>query len=98
MSADLDVIAPQVLDERVITSVLRDDVKAAGGVRRHGAPDVISEREIEGVPACRSQPYQVYRTGVLQQLFDQRHRSEEHTSELQSHSFISYAVFCLKKK
>ena len=27
-----------------------------------------------------------------------RSRSEEHTSELQSHSFISYAVFCLKKK
>ena len=25
-------------------------------------------------------------------------RSEEHTSELQLHSFISYAVFCLKKK
>src|ERR1051326_9225095 len=25
------------------------------------------------------------------------YRSEEHTSELQSHSFISYAVFCLKK-
>src|ERR1051326_9382472 len=25
-------------------------------------------------------------------------RSEEHTSELQSHSFISYAVFFLKKK
>src|ERR1051326_1080063 len=25
-------------------------------------------------------------------------RSEEHTSELKSHSFISYAVFCLKKK
>ena len=25
-------------------------------------------------------------------------RSEEHTSELQSHSFISYAVVCLKKK
>src|ERR1051326_4985060 len=24
-------------------------------------------------------------------------RSEEHTSELQSHSFISYAVFCLQK-
>ena len=24
-------------------------------------------------------------------------RSEEHTSELQSNSFISYAVFCLKK-
>src|ERR1051326_6107877 len=25
-------------------------------------------------------------------------RSEEHTSELQSHSFISYALFCFKKK
>src|ERR1051326_6931694 len=25
-------------------------------------------------------------------------RSEEHTSELQSHSFISYPVFCFKKK
>src|ERR1051326_3571911 len=30
-------------------------------------------------------------------LLDRAHRSEEHTSELQSHSFISYAVFCLKK-
>src|SRR3546814_5866297 len=27
-----------------------------------------------------------------------RHRSEEHTSELQSLMHISYAVFCLKKK
>src|ERR1051326_5910816 len=25
-------------------------------------------------------------------------RSEEHTSEVQSHSFISYAVFCFQKK
>ena len=32
---------------------------------------------------------------ILELLED---RSEEHTSELQSHSFISYAVFCLKKK
>src|SRR3546814_6407541 len=29
---------------------------------------------------------------------DQRHRSEEHTSELQSLMSISYAVFCLTKK
>src|SRR3546814_1605354 len=33
------------------------------------------------------------RLGVLQ-----AHRSEEHTSELQSLMRISYAVFCLKKK
>src|SRR3546814_1846510 len=30
--------------------------------------------------------------------FDERQRSEEHTSELQSLMRISYAVFCLKKK
>src|SRR3546814_10238326 len=29
---------------------------------------------------------------------EQQHRSEEHTSELQSLMRISYAVFCLKKK
>src|SRR3546814_9262605 len=29
---------------------------------------------------------------------EQAHRSEEHTSELQSLMRISYAVFCLKKK
>src|SRR5213595_3417162 len=35
---------------------------------------------------------------LLLQHPDQRFRSEEHTSELQSPSVISYAVFCLKKK
>src|SRR3546814_5326560 len=35
----------------------------------------------------------------LLDLFDMlEHRSEEHTSELQSLMRISYAVFCLKKK
>src|SRR3546814_1468574 len=39
-------------------------------------------------------------TGAFVQLTvqDQRDRSEEHTSELQSLMRISYAVFCLKKK
>src|SRR3546814_2532682 len=32
------------------------------------------------------------------QVFERQHRSEEHTSELQSLMRISYAVFCLKKK
>src|SRR3546814_9418497 len=39
--------------------------------------------------------------GVAQAQHDRRpvdHRSEEHTSELQSLMRISYAVFCLKKK
>ena len=47
-----------------------------------------------------------YQVGVLkaiaEMLPDDAHnpfdRSEEHTSELQSHWYISYAVFCLKKK
>src|SRR3546814_6084225 len=37
--------------------------------------------------------------GLLDELgLDSVHRSEEHTSELQSLMRISYAVFCLKKK
>src|ERR1051326_5530044 len=32
--------------------------------------------------------------GIYRMMF----KNKEHTSELQSHSFISYAVFCLKKK
>src|SRR3546814_1555488 len=37
-------------------------------------------------------------TATGQLAVDQRARSEEHTSELQSLMRISYAVFCLKKK
>src|SRR5881409_4126669 len=50
----------------------------------------------------------LFRSGRRRQrhLMSRRHRlqrqrdlrSEEHTSELQSQSHISYAVFCLKKK
>src|SRR3546814_4472653 len=36
--------------------------------------------------------------GVHRHVLFQPHRSEEHTSELQSLMRISYAVFCLKKK
>src|SRR3546814_9876808 len=35
---------------------------------------------------------------ILATLAQRLHRSEEHTSELQSLMRISYAVFCLKKK
>ena len=43
---------------------------------------------------------QILNFEMLSKLFINllKERSEEHTSELQSHSFISYAVFCLKKK
>src|ERR1051326_8824224 len=35
-------------------------------------------------------------TALLKTVIEEIDRSEEHTSVLQSHSFISYAVFCLK--
>src|SRR3546814_3848236 len=35
---------------------------------------------------------------TLRIMCEAKHRSEEHTSELQSLMRISYAVFCLKKK
>ena len=42
---------------------------------------------------------EMYECHVLagRELLDRSERSEEHTSELQSQSVISYAVFCLKK-
>ena len=43
-------------------------------------------------------PGNIYTRIGVRPLINARGRSEEHTSELQSHSFISYAVFCLKKK
>src|SRR3546814_4107917 len=56
---------------------------------------------------CREQPRQPHLVRMLVGIMveprgiggEQRpHRSEEHTSELQSLMRISYAVFCLKKK
>src|SRR3546814_3662646 len=77
------------------------------GADRLGRPDdVIGPRERRealghrfqhgcGVPAQRLELEVVGR--VVGEEID-RHRSEEHTSELQSLMRISYAVFCLKKK
>src|SRR3546814_8222086 len=48
-----------------------------------------------GDPAMREQP--LIETLVFGDV-DPVHRSEEHTSELQSLMRISYDVFCLKKK
>src|SRR3546814_10654944 len=47
-----------------------------------------------GCPDRRSTRATLFRRCHLGSL----HRSEEHTSELQSQMRISYAVFCLKKK
>src|SRR3546814_9398880 len=59
-------------------------VDAVGVVVDVGARD-------EGLAAFPVQPLHLVGRGL-------HHRSEEHTSELQSLMRISYAVFCLKKK
>src|SRR3546814_3493861 len=48
---------------------------------------------VSGDAGCHRDPY-----GRHAARDDDRQRSEEHTSELQSLMRISYAVFCLKKK
>ena len=68
-----DMLAPEVFDERVVTGVLGHDMKTAGGLRGHGAADVVGEREVEGVLAAGSKAHQLHRGGVLQELFDQGH-------------------------
>src|SRR5213596_3012490 len=48
-----------------------------------------------GPPAC---PRRCCSRSIRREPRPGRQRSEEHTSALQSHGLISYAVFCLKKK
>src|SRR5881409_4134574 len=64
-----------------------------------------STRETTPFPTRRSSDlaaatawYREIGRGVERGAQAEQHRSEEHTSELQSQSHISYAVVCLKKK
>src|SRR3546814_9982050 len=70
---------------------------AAGALRSAGAQSAAGRIEkplsVAGDDSCLSIP-----AGTPQAVLRHQHRSEEHTSELQSLMRISYAVFCLKKK
>src|SRR3546814_7145455 len=60
---------------------------------------VVFAAELRGDDAHRARGHQVVGGhGALDPLHVGLHRSEEHTSELQSLMRISYAVFCLKNK
>src|SRR3546814_9354309 len=68
-------------------------------------PTAIAQRTFTNVLYGAAHPYGVQLGGRAETLtsFTRAdvaawHRSEEHTSELQSLMRISYAVFCLKKK
>src|SRR5881394_3049252 len=52
----------------------------------------------DALPISTPRPANSRRTTLRSERCPTAPRSEEHTSELQSHHPISYAVFCLKKK
>src|SRR3546814_3743601 len=72
---------------------------------RHGAEGALAcrlvgaDRDLRLPVEAEQELAQGYTVEEPERLEEQRnHRSEEHTSELQSLMRISYAVFCLKKK
>src|SRR3546814_5908526 len=58
-------------------------------------PDCAKLRKLDDPPHT---PSRTVRTDLRPSRWSVMHRSEEHTSELQSLIRISYAVFCLKKQ
>src|SRR3546814_2916070 len=75
--------------------------KAEAGARHEGGRRRIasSRGRIVTMGVVRADvPVDIIGRREPQSSSERRHRSEEHTSELQSLMRISYAVFCLKKK
>src|SRR5213596_2261381 len=61
-------------------------------------PYTLSLHDALPISGQRSQPCREFVRRIRPDQERRKRRSEEHTSELQSHGLISYAVFCLKKK
>src|SRR3546814_10801636 len=84
-------------DDAIRREAARDPRGAGPGAERHGRRPAGLARLSLGHgarPARQAEPpLRAPRLPV-----SRHHRSEEHTSELQSLMRISYAVFCLKKK
>src|ERR1051326_9330320 len=85
----------RITDVHVHVQPWRELKPAALAVMWRG-PDVDRDRMIRIMEDPKALLEEMDRAGVWR--VGLVNRSEEHTSELQSHSFISYAVFCLKKK
>src|SRR3546814_5558281 len=81
-------------------SVVRHSLDRIGCLSARTADALVVERDDRpafGQPVEQLRVPIVHRGAKVREQ-DKRHRSEEHTSELQSLMRISYAVFCLKKK
>src|ERR1051326_6402129 len=83
----------------VYAAHVREEIEDAAGYgwriadARFDWPQLIAnkDREIARLEAVYRELLSISKVALIE-----GRRSEEHTSELQSHSFISYAVFCLK--
>src|SRR3546814_6984965 len=83
--------------------VIDQDVEPPEGVRRlvDRGPQCVRIHHVAGKRQRANTPFGNARRrlfGAFRKDVEDRNRSEEHTSELQSIMRISYAVFCLKKK
>src|ERR1051326_5278630 len=87
----LERCAPEKLVRPLVTSDMPRNVVAIGKCAGALFDGVAAVHDIESAFVAVPDRYKLPDGGAAAE------RSEEHTSELQSHSFISYAVFCLKK-
>src|SRR3546814_8699258 len=69
-----------------------------GARGRHAAPGEQAGALMDKLNIVEGRAYPFGMKNVDTDIVIPAHRSEEHTSELQSLMRISYAVFCLKKK
>src|SRR3546814_8032613 len=84
-------LAAKQLDKPIVTTAAAD-----GALRTQSVGNPFENRQIVIVqPTHQTRIHPVRYVCIVKAL---AHRSEEHTSELQSLMRISYAVFCLKKK
>ena len=86
----IDTEKPSSFDIQEISRKDKTDPRARFKFNAKDKTSGIDHYEVQ-IDEGGQQPWKDDGSGVYE-------RSEEHTSELQSHSFISYAVFCLKKK
>src|ERR1051326_9451255 len=90
----------QAKAQRIPAMIALYEVSFWGILSRRSPPSASGVATSNGHPVTQyqGQPMRGCNNSPRPEIARDDTRSEEHTSELQSHSFISYAVFCLKKK